>query len=346
LHTHTSACPHSATDSSPAAAAPETSIEFLKEQTERCDFASADIAGIAKRLAAGETSPVAAANDPAALKVEKNALAILFIPAIFALAEEILTPNPRMVFYIDPSGIQMMDCDVARVALDPSKTQAGLCQLIYRSMSAVFDRVAQYHLTKLRQDAIEGSPSARMTEALLIRYEAALTNYQGHTKATVAFTPTVHLMAGIHTALFFILRALSAITVLGARRLDRPITPAELSAAVKLSTPLLLTIARGHLEELLELEVLLGKGSNLFMTGVDSAAYDATIEAMFTLAPGDGLRLELSDAVRAALPWQLASEKPRTRCPALFSVTRDTENAIASLIRLVERQFASLAFGA
>jgi hypothetical protein len=250
-----------------------------------------------------------------------------------------------MVFCADASGLQMVDGRAARSALDPRMTQGGLCQLLYRSMSNVFHHVAQYHLATVRQKAIDGSEAARMTEALLVRYETALSNYQRHTPtAALDFTPTIHLMAGIHTALFFILRALSAITVLGARRLDRAVTREELSAAVKASAPLLLTIARGHLEQLLALEELLGKSGDLFMTALDGPAYEAAIAAMFTLAPGEVLQLELSEAVRAALPRNLASEKPRTSCPALFAVTRGTENAIHSLIRMVERAFAEMAF--
>lgn len=284
-------------------------------------------------------------DDSAALKVEKNALAILYIPAIFALAEEILTAHPRMVFCADASGLQVIDGKTARAALDPGMTQGGLCQLLYRSMSNVFHHVAGYHLAMVRRTAINGSESARMMEALLVRYETALSHYQRHTpSAALDFTPTVHLMAGIHTALFFILRALSALTVLGARRLNREITREELSTAVKASAPLLLAIARGHLEQLLALEELLGKGADLFMTALDGPAYDAAIEAMFTLAPGEVLQLELSEAVRAALPHHLTSEKPRTSCPALFAVTRGTENAIHSLIRMVEGAFAEMAF--
>ena len=247
-----------AQDSIAEASATETSIEFLREHGESCRFARADIGGMAKRLSGGEPTLVAPADDPAALKVEKNALAILFIPAIFALAEEIITPHPGMVFYVDATGLQMIDGKDARRALDPGNMQGRLCDMIYRSMSAVFERVAQFHVAELRQAAIAGGESARLTEAMLTRYETALGHYHGHTKVAMEFTPVVHLMAGIHTALFFILRALSAITVLGARRFNRAITRDELSASLKASTPLLLAIARGHLEQLLELEVLLG----------------------------------------------------------------------------------------
>ena len=74
----------------PADPPTENSVDFLTEQGQNSSFARADIAKLAKRLAAGEPTPVADPDDSAALKVEKNALAILYIPALFALAEEIL----------------------------------------------------------------------------------------------------------------------------------------------------------------------------------------------------------------------------------------------------------------
>lgn len=310
----------------------ESSIEFLRDHTKGCRFARADIAGLAKRLSTGETLPTPANDDAAALKVEKNALAILFIPSIFALAEEVLAPRPGMVFFLHEGGLQSSPARPVREALDPGMTQAGLCQLVFRSLSNVFDFVAHLHVEGLRRTA------AATSMPLLARYEGALNDYHNHTKETLDFTPTLHFMAGIHTALFFILRALSAITVLGERRLGRPITNAELSAAVRTNAPLLLAIARCHLTQLLALEPLLGKCEDKFLTQLDKEAYADALAGMFALA-GDGWRLELSPAVRAALPRALESDRPRTSCPALFTATGGTENAIVTLVRLVEDAF-------
>jgi hypothetical protein len=309
----------------------ENSIEFLKEHTSGCRFARADIAGLAKRLSSGDVPPAPANDDAAGLKVEKNAHAILFIPSIFALAEKVLAPRPGQVFFLHEGGLQSSPARPVREALDPGMTQAGLCQLVFRSLSNVFDYVSQVHVQRSRDPSGANPP-------LLQRYAGVLTDYHGHTKETIDFTPTLHFMAGIHTALFFILRALSAITVLGERRLGRPVTGAELAAAVKLNAPLLMAIARCHLTQLLALEPLLGKGEDRFFTALDKEAYGDALAGMFTLA-GDGWRLELSPAVRAALPRELESDRPRTSCPALFTATTGTENAIVTLIRLVEDAF-------
>jgi hypothetical protein len=313
-------------------AAVENSVEFLRDHTKGCRFARADIAGLAKRLSAGESLPMPANDDAAGLKVEKNALAIIFIPAIFALAEQVLAPRPGMVFFLHDGRLQSSEARPVREALDPGMTQAGLCQLVFRSLSNVFDFVSTFYVEGLKRTAAEtGVP-------LLERYEGALNDYHTHTKETLDFTPTLHFMAGIHTALFFILRALSAISTLGERRLGRPVTETELSAAVKLNAPLLLAIARCHLSQLLALEPLLGKCEDKFLTRLDKEAYADQLAAMFTLA-ADGWRLELSPAVRDALPRALESDRPRTSCPALFTATGGTENAIVTLVRLVETAF-------
>ncbi|HLN25888.1 MAG TPA: hypothetical protein VK558_18110 [Patescibacteria group bacterium] len=327
----------------------ENSVEFLREHTRGCTFERADIASFSKRLLAGDAPPPPSPDDAAGLKVEKNALATLFIPNMFALAEELLDTQPGSLFALNGDQLKVVAPDAARFVIDPNNPQGSLCRMVERSMKAVFQHVAPLYIAALRQTAADGDAQAAWAvEALLNRYDAALGNYHGHTKIAEAafFTPVNHLMAGINTALFFILRALSAITVLGERRLGRPITAEELWAAVGETVPLLLTIARCHLEQLLELEPLMGKGGDLYMTQLDASAYAAALETMFTLAPGPLLRLEFSPQVRAALPRHLTSDKPRTGCPALFAATGDTENAIVTLVRLVGRCYAGLLFSA
>jgi len=325
----------------------ENSVEFLRRHTRDCAFERADIASLAKRLLADQAPPPASPDDAGGLKVEKNALASLFIPALFELAGELLDAHPGSLFALNGDQLTVVAPDTARFAIDPHNPQGSLCRMVERSMKAVFQHVAPLYFAALRQTAADGDAQAQWAvKALLNRYEAALEHYHGHTKIAEAefFTPVNHLMAGINTALFFILRALSAITVLGERRLGRPITAAELSEAVRETAPLLLTIARCHLEQLLELEPLMGKGGDLYMTRLDAPAHAAALETMFALAPGPVLRLEFSARVLAVLPRHLTSDKPRTGCPALFAATGDNENAIVTLVRLVERAFAGLLF--
>jgi hypothetical protein len=323
------------------------SVEFLRQHMRDCTFERADIASLAKRLLANDAPPPASPDDAAGLKVEKNALASLFIPNIFELAEEILDAHPGALFALNGDELKVIAADTARFAIDTQNPQGSICRMVERSMKAVFQHVAPLFIVALRQTAADGDVQAIWAvESLLNRYDAALGNYHGHTKIAEAefFTPANHMMAGINTALFFILRALSAIAVLGERRLGRPITAEELSGAVHQTAPLLLTIARCHLEQLLELEPLMGKGGDLYMTRLDASAYAAALETMFALAPGPVLRLEFSAHVLASLPRNLTSDKPRTGCPALFAATGETENAIVTLVRLVERAFAGLLF--
>lgn len=320
----------------------ENSIEFLRAHTDGCRFARADIANRARSLAAGEEVPVPAAEDAAGLKVDKNALAIVFIPTIFGLVEEVLADQPDALFILQDGMLEPIGIAGARAQLDPQGNPGIVCQLVYRSISNVFVSVIDNLVAGVRAGADDGDPEDQKTSLLLDRYEAALNGYHRHTKAALDFTPTVHVSAGIHTALFFILRVFSAIMVLGAQRLGRQPTPTELSAGIKASTPLLLAIARCHLEQLMALEVLLGKADDLFMTSTSRAHYEAEIARMFRLA-GDGteMRVELSESVMANLPRGLTSDKPRTSCPALFTST-GAGNAIAALIRMTERAYLGL----
>ncbi len=313
------------------------SVQFLREHTQGCPFVRADIKGLAKRVRSGEQMPAAATTDAGALKIQKNALAILFIPAVLERMDAALAAHPGVLF-VD-HGNQLLTVPAAEIGphLAPRRRQSMLCHVVYESLSSLFRHVVQQELEQV---------AAGIGADRLDRYSTALTAYHGCTREVIAFTPAVHLTAGIHTALFLILRTLSGLTVLGEDRLGRPPTAAELSAGMRASTPLLLAIARCHLEQLLELEPLLGKGDNLFMTGLDGEFYAEALRSMFQLAPGPTLSLELSPMVRTVLPTGLVSDKPRTCCPALFASVHGEENAIVTLIRLVERSFCDLAYGA
>jgi hypothetical protein len=319
-----------------ATKAVDSAIEFLRLHGEGCRFARGNITGPAKRLANGDLPPVPTRDDVAAIKIEKNAIALMLIPAIFDEALPILDGPADRMFWIDASGLQSIDAATARTALDPGRTPGGLCQLIYRSMSNVFLYAVEKHLADLRAS---GDPAVN---ALLARYVKVLNIYHTHTNVAVEFTPTLHITAGIHTALFFILRTLSAVEVLGRKRFGRALEPWEIEAAAKLNGPLLMAVSRCHLEQMLELEVLLGKGEDQFMTRLDVAGYEAAIERMFQLAPDGSLQLELTEGVMAAMPRELASSKPHTGCPGLFAATDDAENAVATLIRYVARAYAAM----
>lgn len=327
---------------------PHSSVEMLKRANHACTFPKADIAGLARRLQDRDTPapPAAAEHDAAALKVEKNALALVFIPAVMSLTEEFVALHPGKVFNLLLGQLGIVAMADARAGVDPRNPQASLCAHAYQSLRSVFEYMANGYVHQVLAQAAAGDAQMAWVEgALLRRYARALGAYHGHTAvSTQHFTPAGHILAGVNTALFFILRALSAFMTLGETALGRPLTRTDLSAAIANATPLLLTIAGCHLELLLELEGPLGKGDDLFLCKLDPAAYAEALARMFVVSEGrGGLRLEVSENILAGLP-QLAGDKPRTGCPALYASTFDNENAIVALVRLTERTFAELAF--
>lgn len=333
----------------PAARCPHSSVEMLNRATRACRFPKADITGLSKRLQdrAAEAPILPAADDAAALKVEKNALALVFIPAVMTLVEEAVALHPGKVFNILLGRLGMVDMADARAGIDPRNPQASLCGHAYQSLRSIFEHMSSAYVAEVVAAAEAGDEQmAWVVEALLRRYQRALSGYHVHTAVTAEhFTPSGHIMAGINTALFFILRALSAVMVLGEEALGRPVTRDELSTAMHNTVPMLLTIARCHLELLLELEGPLGKDADLFMSRLDARAYRDALARMFVVADGpDGLRLEIDEDILAALPV-LVGDKPRTGCPALYASALDNVNAIVALVRLTERTFAELAFG-
>lgn len=325
---------------------PRGSIEALNLYTRSCRYPKADITPLAKQLQDGTAPPPPQAGDAAGLKVEKNALALVFIPAVMSVTEEFIAAHPGKTFSMLLGQLGMSPVEDTRASIDPRNPQGSICAHAYGSLYAVFQHIATAYVIAVVDAAGKGDAQMAWTvEHLLSRYQRALSDYRGHTEYTERhFTPHGHIMAGINTALFFILRALSAIMVLGERRLGRPLTRDELAVAVRNTQPLLLTIARCHLEQLLELEGPLGKGDDLFMTALDAAAYAERLAAMFAVAEdSDGLRLEIHPDVLAGLPV-MTGDKPRTGCPALYAATFDGVNAIVALIRLTERAFADLCF--
>lgn len=328
---------------------PHSSVEMLTRASRACSFPKADIIGLARRLQERgmPAPPVPAEDDAAALKVEKNALALVFIPAVMSLAEDFVARHPGKVFNLLLGQVGIVDMADARAGIDPRNPQASLCAHVYQSLRSVFEYLAGGYVRQVVAEAAAGDAQmAWVEETLLRRYARALDAYHGHTAVSARhFTPAGHILAGINTALFFILRALSAFMTLGKTALGRPLARADLSAAVANATPLLLTIARCHLDLLLELEGPLGKGDDLFLSKLDPAAYEGALARMFVVSEGeDGLRLEIAEDILAALP-RLAGDKPRTGCPALYASTFDNVNAIVALVRLTERTFSELAFG-
>jgi hypothetical protein len=337
------------TETTEPAACPHSSVEALNRHTRGCAFAKADITVVAKALLDMErpAPPRPDPADPAALKVEKNALALVFIPAVMTLAQDWTEAHPETIFTMLQGQMGLMPAAELRAYVDPRNPQAFVCTQVYRSLNNLFQHLSAAYVGAVLQGAETGDAQmAWVASNLLERYEDALTAYHGHTSvAATHFTPNGHIMAGINTALFFILRALSALTVLGEEALGRPLTAGDLAQGAQNATPLLLTIARCHLEQLLALEGPLGKGEDLFLMRLDARAYRDTLARMFAVsAAADGLHLELAPTILAALP-ALASDRPRTGCPALYAATQDNVNAIVALVRMTQRAFASLAFG-
>lgn len=332
-----------------AATCPHSSVAMLNRAMRECSFPKADITVLAKQLQdrAAPVPPLAAESDAAGLKVEKNALALVFIPAVMSLVEDFIALHPGKVFNLLLGQLGMVDMADARAGVNPRNPQASICAHVYQSLRSLFEYMSASYVAEVVAAAEAGDPQmAWVEEALLRRYARALDAYHGHTHAAVStehFNPAGHIMAGINTALFFILRALSAVTVLGEEVLGRPLNRDDLAAAMTNTGPLLLTIARCHLELLLELEGPLGKGDDLFLAKLDQTAYRDALARMFVVVrEGDGLRLEVAEPILAALP-QLSGDKPRTGCPALYASTFDNVNAIVALVRLTERTFAELA---
>lgn len=331
-----------------AKACPHSSVEVLNRYARSCAYPKADISALARRLRDGSAPPPADAADAAALKVEKNALALVFIPAMMSVTEELIAAHPGVMFNMLMGRLGTIGLGEVRAAIDPRNPQGSICAHAYASLFAVFQHIATAYVIAVVDAARDGDEQMAWTvDNLLVRYQRALSDYHGHTEFSAQhFTPHGHIMAGINTALFFILRALSGIMVLGEAEFGRPLVRDELATAVRNTQPLLLTIARCHLEQLLELEGPLGKQDDLFMTRLDAAAYAERLTAMFTLAEGpDGLRLEIDAGVLAGLPV-MSGDKPRTGCPALYATTFDNLNAIVALVRLTERTFADLCFAA
>lgn len=338
-----------ATSAAPGPRCPHSSVELLNRHMRACRFPKADITVLAKRLQdmAAAAPEAATPGDSAGLKVEKNALALVFIPAVMSLTEEFIALHPDKVFNLLLGQLGMVDMADARAGIDPRNPQASLCGHVYMSLRSIFQHMATAYVAEVAAAAEAGDAQMAWVErALLERYRQALTGYHAHTAVSAThFTPSGHIMAGINTALFFILRALSAVVVLGEEVLGRPVTRDDLAAAMRNTAPLLLTIARCHLELLLELEGPLGKGDDLFLSRLDAGAYGAALARMFVVVNGaDGLRLEVAEDILAGLPL-LTGDKPRTGCPALYASTFDNVNAIVALVRLTERTFADLLFG-
>lgn len=326
-----------------------SSIEMLNRATRACRFPKADITVLSKRLQdrAIDAPALPAADDPAALKVEKNALALVFIPAVMSLVEEAVALHPGKVFNILLGQLGMVDMADARAGINPRNPQASICGHAYQSLRSIFEHMSSAYVAEVVAAAEAGDEQmAWVEQALLRRYQRALAGYHAYTEVTSEhFTPSGHIMAGINTALFFILRALSAVTVLGEEVLGRPVSRDELSAAMRNTAPLLLTIARCHLELLLELEGPLGKDADLFLSRQDARSYRDALARMFVVVNNpEGLRLEIAEDILAALPV-LEGAKPRTGCPALYASALDNVNAIVALVRLTERTFAELVFG-
>lgn len=308
------------------------SVEALKRHTQACGFASADIVALSKRMAEGTAPPPPTAGDAAALKVEKNALALVFIPEMMSAAQDVAEAYPHRMFTLLHGELGVVDATLVARSCRAVNGEALRCAAIYASLQNLFTHLGGAYMARLAADPLAG------------RYARALGDYHGHTQVSSRhFTPQGHLLAGINTALFFLLRALSAFRVLGARTLGRPVAADELATGMANATPLLLTIARCHLEQLLVLEEPLGKQQDLFLTQLDADAYGAALAEMFTVEHGPaGLKLELAEAIRAGLP-KLSSDKPRTGCPALYASTHDNTNAIVALLRITLRAYLELA---
>ena len=321
-----------------------TSVEALNRNIRMCTFPKADITILAKRLlnVAGRPPNAADPADPSALKVEKNALALVFIPAVTKIVEEFGALHPRVFFNLLFGELGMIELEAVRASVDPHNPQPAICNIVHQSLGALFQHMADGYVLVMADAAANDAEIAWTVKNLLERYRRVVLEYHAHTQESARhFTPQGHIMAGINTALFIILRVLSAIAVLGEARLRRPLTRDEVASAMRNTLPLLMTIARSHLDQLLALEVPLAKQADLYFSRLNAPDYAARIGTMFEWADDDELRLELAKEIRDNLPI-LSNAKPRTGCPALYASVSENVNAIATLARMAEQAFTAL----
>lgn len=342
-------CPHSAQNTP----APLDSVEALIGHMGACRFPQADIISIAKRLQDMSVgSPAPGKDDQAALKVEKNAMALVFIPAIVTVVSDFITAHPGQCFNVLLGDLGVIPLENVRAGLAGRSRHAAVCHETNGSLGSLFSYLARVYVLAVTDAAAKGDVQMQWTlEHLLVRYNQALIDFHTNTHPTTKvsrqhFNPSGHITAGINTALFFILRMLSAMCVLGERQLGRPITREELSACVKRTIPLLLAIARCHLEQLLLLEEpsRLNKDA-AFMTGLTEEDYADQLAKMFlVISDRDGLRLELHPSILGGLPV-IRSDAPQTGCPALYAAAPGYPNAIIAMVRLTERCFTDILWG-
>ena len=338
-------CPHS-----DQATAPMDSVEALIGHMRACGFNRVDIIPVAKRLQEKDSQPPRPdAHDQGALKVEKNALALVFIPAIVTVVSDFITAHPGKAFNVLLGQLGMVTLDEVRNGLPAASRQASVCHEVNGSLGSLFAYLARAYILAVADAAASGDAQMEWTvEHLVNRYGEALTHYHTHTKVSRQhFNPAGHIIAGINTALFFILRMLSAMCVLGERAQGRPITREELAACVKRTIPLLLIIARCHLEQLLLLEEPSRLDKDVgFMPDLADADYADRLAGMFLVTvDAEGLRLEIHPSILTTLPV-IGSPIPQTGCPALYASAPGHANAIVAMIRLTERCFSDIMWGA
>ena len=338
-------CPHSET-----AIEPMDSAEALIGHMRACGFRRVDIIPMAKRLQDRDAQPpLPDPQDQGALKVEKNALALVFIPAIVIVVSDFMAAHPGKAFNVLLGQLGTIPLEEVRDGLPTASRHASVCHETNGSLGSLFSYLARAYVLAVADAAANGDQQMEWTvEHLLNRYGEALSHYHTHTKVSRQhFNPAGHVIAGINTALFFILRMLSAICVLGERAQGRPVTRDELSACVKRTIPLLLIIARCHLEQLLLLEEpsRLNKDAG-FMADMSDADYAEKLAAMFLVTrDAEGLRLEIHPTILGGIPV-IGSPLPQTGCPALYAAVPGHANAIVAMIRLTERCFADIMWGA
>ncbi len=317
----------------------------------RCSFPDVALKPMLAAMAAGTTPPEPDAGDAAALKVDKNVLAAVFVEPLWRVVDAWRARNPGCLALpeADPGdgsppgdAVIPIPVDMFLRWIDPERLHGSVSAIIQAGMANVF--IDCTHRWALAMEAAAAAGASDAETALYRRYRETLHRFQsGHTAVQhLAFTPEGHLMAGVKTAVFFTAAIASAACVLTAGRpgLD-PV------AVARNSVPLLITAARMHLDQLVSLTDRIG-GSEAGAYGLNltNAEHAALMAELFTLQDTPrGPALALRGAIADALP-ALANERPRTGCPALHAADAAGTNTILALNAWVLEVHAALLAGA
>lgn len=311
---------------------------------DRIDYPQVDLRAYLKTLieAGGEMGEVEGQGGNAAfLKVEKNALAAWFIPRLHEAARELIAAHDGHLFVRGPDSIVPVSIDAIRSVLPEVQRRRCAFEDVFQSLSMLYHREA----AQLSADMARGEASPADLAAWE-RYRRVLRLYQDHAqeRGALLFTPENHLMAGIRTALYFMLLFLAAIIDRYQAQFEREIAADELGAIARNSDILLMNLARCHLDQLLAIEAILGKHGAKYDLAFYTAEFRSIVARTFILVQGGGgLELQFRPEMFDGIVLE-PTERPRTGCPALYASPRNGRHVIPDLAELAFRQFSLMWF--